>query len=59
MVKLVETATEFELSPTLQANEMVAERRAKGEQVLHMGFGESPVSCAGAFGKSIGRSGTP
>ncbi len=42
MVKLVETATEFALSPTLEANEMVAARRAKGEQVLHMGFGESP-----------------
>lgn len=42
MVKLVETSTEFALSPTLCANEMVAARRAKGEQVLHMGFGESP-----------------
>lgn len=42
MVKLVETATEFELSPTLAANEMVAKRRAEGKQVLHMGFGESP-----------------
>ncbi|GJL86140.1 MAG: aminotransferase [Micavibrio sp.] len=42
MVKLVETATEFELSPTLQANEMVKQRRERGEQVLHMGFGESP-----------------
>lgn len=42
MVKLVETSTEFELSPTLAANEMVAKRRAEGKQVLHMGFGESP-----------------
>lgn len=42
MVKLVETATEFELSPTLAANEMVAQRRAQGQKVMHMGFGESP-----------------
>ncbi len=42
MVKLVETSTEFELSPTLAANEMVQKRRAEGKQVLHMGFGESP-----------------
>ncbi len=42
MVKLVKTSTEFELSPTLAANEMVQKRRAEGKQVLHMGFGESP-----------------
>ncbi|MCB1721114.1 MAG: aminotransferase class I/II-fold pyridoxal phosphate-dependent enzyme [Alphaproteobacteria bacterium] len=42
MIKLVETSTEFELSPTLAANEMVARCRAEGRQVLHMGFGQSP-----------------
>ena len=42
MVQLVKSSTEFELSPTLAANEMVAKRRAEGKQVLHMGFGESP-----------------
>ena len=42
MVKLVKTATEFALSPTLQANEIVSRRRASGQQVLHMGFGQSP-----------------
>lgn len=42
MVELVKTASEFELSPTLAANELVMERRAKGQSVLHMGFGESP-----------------
>lgn len=42
MVKLVKTATEFELSPTLAANEMVKSRRAEGKKAYHMGFGESP-----------------
>lgn len=42
MIELVETSTEFELSPTLAANEKVQKRRAEGKQVLHMGFGESP-----------------
>lgn len=42
MVKLVKTATEFELSPTLAANEMVSRCRAEGREVMHMGFGESP-----------------
>ena len=42
MVRLVKTATEFELSPTLAANEMVKNRRAEGKQAYHMGFGESP-----------------
>jgi len=41
MLKLAEISTKFELSPTLHANEMVALRRAEGQQVLHMGFGES------------------
>ena len=42
MVKLIQSATEFELSPTLATSELVAQKRAKGEQVLQMGFGESP-----------------
>jgi len=42
VIRLVETSTEFELSPTLAANEMVARCRAEGRQVLHMGFGQSP-----------------
>jgi aspartate aminotransferase len=42
MPKLVKTATEFELSPTLHTNEMVGKLRAEGKQVLHMGFGEGP-----------------
>lgn len=37
MVKLVKTATEFELSPTLAANEMVKSRRAQGQKAFHMG----------------------
>lgn len=42
MVKLVKTATEFELSPTLGMNEEVKRLRGVGKQVLHMGFGEGP-----------------
>jgi aspartate aminotransferase len=42
MVKLVKTATEFELSPTLGMNEEVKRQRGAGKQVMHMGFGEGP-----------------
>lgn len=42
MVKLVKTATEFELSPTLGMNEEVKRLRGVGKQVMHMGFGEGP-----------------
>jgi aspartate aminotransferase len=42
MPKLVKTATEFELSPTLGMNEEVKRQRGEGKQVMHMGFGEGP-----------------
>lgn len=42
MIKLTAQHTEFELSPTLAANELVAEKRANGEEIIHLGFGESP-----------------
>lgn len=42
MVKLMQSATEFALSPTLHINEIVTKRRARGEPVLHMGFGQAP-----------------
>jgi aspartate aminotransferase len=42
MVNLIESATEFELSPTMHLNEVAARRRKQGETILHMGFGESP-----------------
>ncbi|MEZ5919709.1 MAG: aminotransferase class I/II-fold pyridoxal phosphate-dependent enzyme, partial [Alphaproteobacteria bacterium] len=42
IVTLIQSATAFELSPTLAANEMVKARRNAGQAVLHMGFGESP-----------------
>lgn len=42
MPKLVKTATEFELSPTLGMNEEVKRQRGAGKQVMHMGFGEGP-----------------
>jgi len=35
-------AKRLEPSATLAMNELIATRRAKGEQILHMGFGESP-----------------
>lgn len=53
MVKLVETATEFELSPTLATNEMVVKRRAEGKQVLHMGFGQSPFPVPERLNKAL------
>jgi aspartate/methionine/tyrosine aminotransferase len=42
MVTLSSIASQFELSPTLAANELAQMRRVKGLPVLHMGFGESP-----------------
>lgn len=42
MIKLTKSATKFELSPTLAANEMVTKFRKKGKEILHLGFGESP-----------------
>lgn len=56
MVDLVSTATEFELSPTLAANELVMERRAKQQQVLHMGFGESPFPVPERLQKALSES---
>jgi len=53
MVKLVNTSTKFELSPTLAANEMVIKRRAEGKDVLHMGFGESPFPVPERLKKSL------
>lgn len=54
MPKLIKTATEFKLSPTLAANELVAARRAKGEQVLQMGFGQSPFPVPPRLQKALG-----
>lgn len=42
MVKLIHRFTEFEVSPTLGINESVAQHRAEGREVLHLGFGQSP-----------------
>lgn len=55
MIKLVDPVTEFELSPTLQANEMVQQKRAAGETVLHMGFGESPFPVPERLQKALAR----
>lgn len=53
MVKLVKTATEFELSPTLGMNEEVKRLRSAGKQVLHMGFGEGPFPVPERLKKSL------
>jgi len=42
MISLSDFHTEFRLSPTLHANEMVAARRAQGHDVYHLGFGQAP-----------------
>ena len=42
MPKLIKSNTEFELSPTLQINELVVKKRKEGGEVLHMGFGQAP-----------------
>lgn len=55
MIKLVDPVTEFELSPTLQANEIVQQKRAAGETVLHMGFGESPFPVPDRLQQALAR----
>ena len=42
MIELSEAIEAIPHSPTLWANDLVWEKRAKGETVYHMGFGESP-----------------
>ncbi|PJB69811.1 MAG: hypothetical protein CO093_09460 [Alphaproteobacteria bacterium CG_4_9_14_3_um_filter_47_13] len=42
MPKLLTKTLGFSESPTLLGNQRVTERRARGETVYHMGFGESP-----------------
>ncbi|MFW9915630.1 MAG: pyridoxal phosphate-dependent aminotransferase [Candidatus Thorarchaeota archaeon] len=42
MLDLSPRASQLKPSATLAINEMVRERRAKGEDILHLGLGESP-----------------
>ncbi len=42
MIKISETIENLPHSPTLWANDLVHQKRAQGEKVFHMGFGESP-----------------
>lgn len=42
MIELSDEIKSIPHSPTLWANDLVWEKRAKGETVYHMGFGESP-----------------
>ena len=42
MIRLARSVRDVYHSPTLLINDEVAKRRARGERVLHMGFGESP-----------------
>lgn len=42
MIELSDEINSIPHSPTLWANDLVWEKRGKGEQVFHMGFGESP-----------------
>jgi len=42
MIKISQSIQNLPHSPTLWANDLVHEKRAQGETVYHMGFGESP-----------------
>ena len=53
MISLSRKVKELVHSPTLEVNNQVAERRAKGEPVLHMGFGESPFPVPERLQKSL------
>jgi aspartate/methionine/tyrosine aminotransferase len=50
---LIPSFSEFELSPTLQANEKVIELRKQGREILHMGFGESPFPVHESLEKTL------
>ena len=54
MVQLTQMQTEFDLSPTLKANELVNEIRARGQEILHMGCGESPFPVPQRLQKALG-----
>lgn len=53
MVTLSSITSQFELSPTLAANELAQRRRAEGLPVLHMGFGESPFPVPPRLDKAL------
>lgn len=53
MIKLSKAIESIPHSPTLWANDLVWEKRAKGEKVYHMGFGESPFPVPERLQKSL------
>ena len=42
MIELNHFSNNFELSPTLAANETVVRLRGEGKTIIHMGFGQAP-----------------
>lgn len=54
MIELSEAVKSIPLSPTLWANELVWAKRASGETVYHMGFGESPFPVPERLQKALG-----
>ena len=54
MIELSEAVESIPLSPTLWANELVWAKRASGETVYHMGFGESPFPVPERLQKALG-----
>lgn len=53
MIKLSKAIESIPHSPTLWANDLVWEKRSKGETVYHMGFGESPFPVPSRLEKSL------
>lgn len=54
MVALSPQQSGLVLSPTLEANERVSTRRANGEPVLHMGFGQAPFPAPERLKQALG-----
>lgn len=54
MVALSPMQSGLVLSPTLEANERVSARRANGEPVLHMGFGQAPFPAPARLRQALG-----
>ena len=55
MIELNHFSNDFELSPTLAANETVGHLRKEGKTIIHMGFGQAPFPVHERFKKALAK----
>ncbi len=53
MIEIADIIKKLPHSPTLWANDLVHDKRSKGEDVFHMGFGESPFPAPERLQKAL------